>query len=214
MTIREHVDRVNEVTWSKVQAKEAESAFLEWLAVLAHCFRLLDGLAVLELDRVLGSSPDDLNQHRLGLKAARQNRLDLISQCTGQLMVRMRTAGAMHGGERRDRGGGQRWRVLTALTGSCRQGCGRTGWSPRYRPALAPAHDLAVSLRPGRPPLRAAARRIRGWTGRGSRRTPSSSRRLVGHMVQSHRRNNVAKRCILLKGVIVFQMSVISASTS
>jgi hypothetical protein len=75
--------------------KEAESTFLEWLAVLAHSFRLLDGLAVLELDRVLGSSPDDLNQHRLGLKAARQNRLDLISQCTGQLMVRMQAAGAM-----------------------------------------------------------------------------------------------------------------------
>ena len=131
MTIREHVDRVDEVTWSKVQAtalaiartqgyallqldglakkvkdkaklsdlakttKEAESTFLEWLAVLAHCFRLLDGLAVLELDRVLGSSPDDLNQHRLGLKAARQNRLDLISQCTGQLMARMQAAGAI-----------------------------------------------------------------------------------------------------------------------
>ena len=131
MTIRDHVDRVNEVTWSKVQAtalaiartqgyallqldglakkvedkaklsdlakttKEAESTFLEWLAVLAHCFRLLDGLAVLELDRVLGSSPDDLNQHRLGLKAARQNRLDLIAQCTGQLMARMQAAGAI-----------------------------------------------------------------------------------------------------------------------
>jgi len=131
MTIRDHVDRVDEVTWSKVQAtaltiartqgyallqldglakkvedraklsdlaktaKEAESTFVEWLAVLAQCFRLLDGLAVLELDRVLGSSPDDLNQHRLGLKAARQNRLDLISQCTGQLMARMQAAGAI-----------------------------------------------------------------------------------------------------------------------
>ena len=69
--------------------------FVEWLAVLAHSFRLLDGLAVLELDRVLDSSPDDLNQHRLGLKAARQNRLDLISQCTGQLMARMQAAGAV-----------------------------------------------------------------------------------------------------------------------
>jgi hypothetical protein len=131
MTIREHVDRVDEVAWSKVQAtalaiaqaqgyallqldglakkvedkaklsdlakttKEAESTFPEWLAVLAHSFRLLDGLAVLELDRLLGSSADDLNQHRLGLKAARQNRLDLISQCTGQLMARMQAAGAM-----------------------------------------------------------------------------------------------------------------------
>jgi hypothetical protein len=75
--------------------KEVESAFLEWLTVLAHCFRLLDGLAVLELDRVLDSSPDDLNQHRLGLKATRQNRLDLISQCTGQLMARMQAAGTI-----------------------------------------------------------------------------------------------------------------------
>jgi hypothetical protein len=131
MTIREHTDRVDAVTWSKVQGtalaiartqgyallqldglakkvedkaklselakttKDAEAAFLEWLAVLAHCFRLLDGLAVLELDLVLGSSPDDLNQHRLGLKAARQNRLDLISQRTGQLMARMQAAGAV-----------------------------------------------------------------------------------------------------------------------
>lgn len=131
MTIREHVDRVDEVTWPKVQGtalaiaqaqgyallqldalakkaeekaklsdlakvtKEAESTFLEWLAVLAHSFRLLDGLAVLELDRVLGSSPDDLNQHRLALKAARQNRLDLISQCTGQLMAHMQAAGVI-----------------------------------------------------------------------------------------------------------------------
>lgn len=74
--------------------REVESAFLEWLTVLAHCFRLLDGLAVLEVDRVLDSSPEDLNQHRLGLKAARQNRLDLICQCTGQLMARMQAAGA------------------------------------------------------------------------------------------------------------------------
>jgi hypothetical protein len=75
--------------------REVESAFLEWLAVLAHSFRLLDGLAVLELDRVLDSSPDGLNQHRLGLKAARRNRLDLITQCTGQLMDRMQAAGAI-----------------------------------------------------------------------------------------------------------------------
>lgn len=131
MIVREHVDRVDEVTWSKVQgtalviaqaqgyallqldglakkaadkaklsdlaktAKAAESTFLEWLAVLARSFRLLDGLAVLELDRVLGASPDDLNQRRLALKAARQNRLGLISRCTGQLMARMQAAGAI-----------------------------------------------------------------------------------------------------------------------
>ena len=102
MTIREHVGRVSEVTWSKVQAtsmtiartqayalrqldalaekmerktkigdlaktsKEAESKVQEWLAVLARCFQLQDAIAVLELDRVLDASPDELDGHRLG----------------------------------------------------------------------------------------------------------------------------------------------------
>jgi hypothetical protein len=124
MTIREHGSRVNEVTWSKVQAtsatiaqtqayalrqldalarklegktkigdlakaaREAESTAPEWLFVLARCFQLQDAIAVLELDRVLDASPDELDRHRLGLKVARQNRLELISRSTGQLLAR------------------------------------------------------------------------------------------------------------------------------
>ena len=130
MIVREHVGRVSEITWSKVQgssekiartqayvlrqldalavkleskkdmgdlaetSKEAESTVREWLAVLARCFQLQDALAILELDRVLDSSPDELNQHRLGLKAARQHRLDLIARSTERLMVRMDAAAA------------------------------------------------------------------------------------------------------------------------
>ena len=130
MTVREHVGRVSEVTWSKVQAtsmtieqtrayalrqldalaekvehkakigdlaktsKEAESKVQEWLAVLARCFQLQDAIAVLELDRVLDASPDELDRHRLGLRAARQNRLELISQSTEHLMARMDAAAA------------------------------------------------------------------------------------------------------------------------
>ena len=110
MTIQEHAGRVNEVTWSKVQAtsatiartqayalrqldalaekmgrqakigdlakmaKEAESKVQGWLVVLARCFQLQDAIAVLELDRVLDAAPDDLDGHRLGLKASRQRR--------------------------------------------------------------------------------------------------------------------------------------------
>jgi hypothetical protein len=128
MIVRDHVGRVSEITWSKVQgasktiartqayvlrqldalamklenkndmadlaetSKEAESSVREWLAVLARCFQLQDALAILELDRVLDASPDELNQHRLGLKAARQNRLDLIARSTERLMVRMDAA--------------------------------------------------------------------------------------------------------------------------
>ncbi|RKN29958.1 hypothetical protein [Micromonospora musae] len=73
-------------------AKEAESKGREWLAVLARCFQLQDAVAVLELDRVLDASPGELDGHRLGLKAARQNRLELISRCTERLMARMDAA--------------------------------------------------------------------------------------------------------------------------
>lgn len=125
MTIREHVGRVSEVTWSKIQgtsltiaqtqayalrqldalaekverksqmsdvakaATEVQSKVQEWLAVLARCFQLQDATAVLELDRVLDAAPDELDRHRLALRIARQNRLDLISQTTVQLMERM-----------------------------------------------------------------------------------------------------------------------------
>ncbi|HET9895689.1 MAG TPA: hypothetical protein VFQ44_12240 [Streptosporangiaceae bacterium] len=70
-------------------AEEAESKVQGWLVVLARCFQLQDAIAVLELDRVLDAAPDDLDGHRLGLKASRQKRLEAISQRTGRLMARM-----------------------------------------------------------------------------------------------------------------------------
>ncbi|AMB40770.1 MULTISPECIES: hypothetical protein [Paenarthrobacter] len=128
LTIREHVGRVSETTWSKVQAtsatlkstqgyalrqldalaekievktklgdlaetlSEIEPKVREWLAVLARCFQLQDALAVLELDRVLDASPEELDEHRLGLKAARDQRLKVISQCSERLLARMETS--------------------------------------------------------------------------------------------------------------------------
>ena len=73
-------------------SKEAESKVQEWLAVLARCFQLQDAIAVLELDRVLDASPEELDRHRLALRAARQNRLELISRSTERLMARMDAA--------------------------------------------------------------------------------------------------------------------------
>lgn len=70
----------------------AEEKVQEWLAVLARCFQLQEAIAVLELDRVLDSTPEELDQHRIGLKVARQNRLELISDSTERLMVRMDAA--------------------------------------------------------------------------------------------------------------------------
>ncbi|MEU1176866.1 hypothetical protein ABZ464_04320 [Streptomyces sp. NPDC005820] len=76
------------------KVKEVEPKVREWLAVLARCFQLQDAIAVLELDRVLDAHPDQLDQHRLGLRAARQNRLDLISRSTERLVARMKAAAA------------------------------------------------------------------------------------------------------------------------
>jgi hypothetical protein len=73
-------------------SQDAESKVQEWLAVLARCFQLHDALAVLELDRVLDSAPQELDRHRLGLRAARQHRLQLISRSTERLMARMDAA--------------------------------------------------------------------------------------------------------------------------
>jgi hypothetical protein len=130
LIIREHGGRVNQVTWSKVQAAPAaiaetqayalrqldaladklesksklsdlavaavqgEERTQEWLAVLARCWQLQDAIAVLELDRVLDAAPDDLDGHRRGLKAARQDRLELISRTTERLTARLDEAAA------------------------------------------------------------------------------------------------------------------------
>jgi hypothetical protein len=73
-------------------SKDAELTVREWLAVLARCFQLHDAIAVLELDRVLDASPDELDRHRLALRAARQNRMELISRSTERLMARVDAA--------------------------------------------------------------------------------------------------------------------------
>jgi len=72
--------------------KETEAEVQDWLAVIARCFQLQDALGVLELDRVLDAAPDELDQHRLGLKGARQNRLDVIARTTAGLIARMTEA--------------------------------------------------------------------------------------------------------------------------
>ena len=73
-------------------SKEAEAKVTDWLAVLARCFQLQDAIAVLELDRVLDTSPEELDRHRLGVRAARRNRLELIARSTATLMARMDAA--------------------------------------------------------------------------------------------------------------------------
>lgn len=76
------------------ETKAAEPRVREWLTVLARTFQLQDAASVLELDRVLDDSPADLDRHRLGLAAARRNRLDLVARSTARILEQMtRTVG-------------------------------------------------------------------------------------------------------------------------
>lgn len=69
--------------------RQAEPKVREWLAVLARTFQLQDAVSVLELDRVLDASPDELDSHHAGLLKARQNRLDRIGRSTAALLAQM-----------------------------------------------------------------------------------------------------------------------------
>lgn len=73
-------------------SREAEAKVQEWLAVLARCFQLQDGVAVLELDRVLDASPNELDRHRVALHTARRRRREQIASRTERLVARMDAA--------------------------------------------------------------------------------------------------------------------------
>lgn len=90
--LAEKIERKSDMGELASSAREAEGKVQEWLAVLARCFQLQDGIAVLELDRVLDASPDELNNHRVALRIARQKRLQLIARSTVQLLTRMKAA--------------------------------------------------------------------------------------------------------------------------
>ena len=69
--------------------REVQAGTQEWLAVLARTFQLQDGIAVLELDRVLDAAPDEIDAHRTGLRVARQERVRLIETTTTRLLERI-----------------------------------------------------------------------------------------------------------------------------
>lgn len=90
--IAEKLERETGIGQLATIVKESESKVQEWLAVLARCFQLQAAIAVLELDRVLDASPEELDRHRLALRVAQQNRVELIERSTNGLMDRMHAA--------------------------------------------------------------------------------------------------------------------------
>jgi hypothetical protein len=90
--LAEKMERTTKVDDLVKVTKDAEGSVREWLAVIARCFQLQDAVAVLELDRVLDASPEELDEHRLALRAVRQNRLAVIGRTTDRLLERMDAA--------------------------------------------------------------------------------------------------------------------------
>lgn len=71
---------------------DLESQVKDWITVLAECFRLHDALAIIELDRVFDASPVELDEHRMGLKKAREDRLVKIASATHRMLGSMNIA--------------------------------------------------------------------------------------------------------------------------
>jgi hypothetical protein len=65
------------------------SAVRDWLAVVARCLQLQNALAVLELDRVLESAPEEVEAHRAALVLTRRRRATDIAAATEALLERM-----------------------------------------------------------------------------------------------------------------------------
>lgn len=70
-----------------------EAKATEWITILARSFQLDDAMSILELDRVLDSEPEALDDHRTGLQDARTKRLQQITQSTGRLLERLQDRG-------------------------------------------------------------------------------------------------------------------------
>lgn len=70
-------------------SKRSEATVNEWLAVLGKCIQLQDTFSLIELDRVLGTTPEELNNYRRSVMASRQKRLELFSRSVNQLETRI-----------------------------------------------------------------------------------------------------------------------------
>lgn len=87
--IAEKVERTAKIGDLADLAKEAQSSVAEWLGVVAKSFQLQEALGMLELERVLTASPEEIDEHRLALQTARQRRREVIVQTTRSLLSRM-----------------------------------------------------------------------------------------------------------------------------
>lgn len=73
-------------------AKKIEAQVRDWLGVLARSFQLQDAFDIVELDHVMHTAPEEVDEHRVGLLAIRQQRIELIGRSTERLLRRLDAA--------------------------------------------------------------------------------------------------------------------------
>lgn len=64
---------------------EAAQSIGEWQALIARCFQLDDAMGILELDRVMNDSPEEIESHRRALRAQREKRIALVEKQTNRI---------------------------------------------------------------------------------------------------------------------------------
>lgn len=78
---------------AKVSGRIGQEIY-EWLGVLAYSCQLQDAIAILEIDRVLETDPESIDDYRKGLRKAREARGAQILDATHTLLERIETASA------------------------------------------------------------------------------------------------------------------------
>jgi hypothetical protein len=90
--VADKIERTSKIADLMKASDDAVGEVQKWLVVLARCFELLDEVGILELDRVLDTSPEELDQHRIGLKSARRDQLNFVLEGTAYLLIRLNAA--------------------------------------------------------------------------------------------------------------------------
>jgi hypothetical protein len=90
--VADKIERTSKIADLMKASDDAVGEVQKWLVVLARCFELLDEVGILELDRVLDTSPRELDQHRIGLKSARRDQLNFVLEGTAYLLIRLKAA--------------------------------------------------------------------------------------------------------------------------
>ncbi|WP_017178404.1 hypothetical protein [Actinomyces timonensis] len=93
--LTEKVEKKGKVAEVAKIAADVEKEACEWLVVLARCAALQDACDVLEIDRVLGAHPEDVEEHRRALALARDTRRKEVREAAEGLLSRLNAVASL-----------------------------------------------------------------------------------------------------------------------